>query len=83
MIVSILYLTARKLDIMFAVCLLAIFQSCPKESQVIVVKQIILYLVGTYRYGLWYPKIELFDTLIRNILDTKWKQKVQVDIVNF
>ena len=38
MIDSLLYLTARRPDIMFSVCLCAKFQSCPKESHLIAVK---------------------------------------------
>ena len=40
MICSWLYLTASRLDIMFSVCLCARFQSCPKESHLIVIKHI-------------------------------------------
>ena len=56
MIDSLLYLTASRPDIMFSVCLCARFQSCPKESHLIVVKCIIRYLKGTIGMGLWYPK---------------------------
>jgi hypothetical protein len=38
MIGNLLYLTASKPNIMFSVCLCARFQSCPKESHLIVVK---------------------------------------------
>ena len=34
---SLIYLKARRSDIMFSVCLCARFQSCPKESHLIVV----------------------------------------------
>ena len=57
MIDSLLYLMASRLDIIFSVCLCAIFQSCPKESHLIVVEHIIRYLKGTIGMGLWYPKI--------------------------
>ena len=40
MIGSLLYLTASRPDITFDVCLCAHFQSCPKESHLIVVKRI-------------------------------------------
>ena len=60
MIGSLLYLTASRPDIMFCVCLCARFQSCPKESHLIVVKRIIRYLKGTIRMGLWYPKTGQF-----------------------
>ena len=44
MIGSLLYLTASRPDIMLSVCLCARFQSCLKESHLIVVKCIIRYL---------------------------------------
>ena len=56
MIGSLLYLTAITPDIMFNVCLCARFQSCPKESHLSVVKQILRYLKGTMDIGLWYPE---------------------------
>ena len=56
MIGSLLYLTASRPDIMFAVCLCARFQSCPKESHLNAVKRILRYLKGTLNFGLWYPK---------------------------
>ncbi|WP_375667135.1 reverse transcriptase domain-containing protein, partial [Bartonella sp. AC326YNZD] len=56
MVGSLLYLTARRPDIMFSVCLCARFQSCPKESHVLAVKCIFRYLLGTPNLGLFYPK---------------------------
>jgi hypothetical protein len=32
------------------------FQVAPKESHVLVVKRIFIYLKGTKEFGLWYPK---------------------------
>jgi len=52
MIRSLLYLIAIRLDFMFGVCLCARYQSCPKESHLIVVKRIIKYLKGTTNVGL-------------------------------
>jgi hypothetical protein len=63
MIGSLLYLTASRPDIMFSVCLCARFQSCPKESHLIAVKQIFRYLLGTIDLGLWYPKSNSFDLI--------------------
>ena len=40
MISSLLYLTASRPNIMYNVCLCAIFQSCPKESHLSVIKRI-------------------------------------------
>ena len=39
MIGSLLYLTVSRTDIMFSVCLCARYQSCPKESHLLVVKK--------------------------------------------
>ena len=63
MIGSLLYLTASRPDIMFSICLCARFQSYPKESHLIAVKQIFRYLLGTIDLGLWYSKINSFDLI--------------------
>jgi len=52
---SLLYLTASRLDIMFAVCLCARYQANPKESHFKAAKRILEYLKGTTNVGLWYP----------------------------
>ena len=55
MIGSLMYLTASRPDIMFAVCLCARFQSSPKNSHLIAVKRILRYLKERPNLGLWYP----------------------------
>ena len=57
MIGSLLYLTTSRPNIMYNVCLCARFQSCPKESHLSVVKQILRYL------GLQYPKGDNFELI--------------------
>ena len=52
---SLIYLTAIRSDIMFAVCLCSRFQSNPKESHFKAAKRILKYLKGTTSVGLWYP----------------------------
>ena len=52
MIGSLLYLTASRPDIMFATCLCARFQSCPKESHLNAIKCIMKYLNSTLHLGL-------------------------------
>ena len=52
MIGSLLYLTASRPDIVFAVGLCARFQIAPKESHLTAVKRIFRYLVGTTDLGL-------------------------------
>ncbi|KAI3666972.1 hypothetical protein L6452_42013 [Arctium lappa] len=56
MIVSLLYLTASRPDIMFVTCLCARYQANPKESHLAAVKCIFRYLKATMNLGLWYPK---------------------------
>ena len=51
---SLLYLTASRPDIMFAVCLCARYQAYPKESHFKAAKRILKYLKGTSSVGLWY-----------------------------
>ncbi|GJY20283.1 putative ribonuclease H-like domain-containing protein, partial [Tanacetum coccineum] len=56
MIGSLMYLTASRLDIMFAVCACARFQVSPKTSYLLAVKRIFRYLKGKPSLGLWYSK---------------------------
>ncbi|GJW92939.1 uncharacterized mitochondrial protein-like protein [Tanacetum coccineum] len=53
MIGSLMYLTASRPDIMFAVCACARFQVTPKTSHFNVVKRIFRYLKGQPKLGLW------------------------------
>ncbi|GJS95422.1 putative ribonuclease H-like domain-containing protein [Tanacetum coccineum] len=48
-------------DIMFVVCVCAIFKVNPKVSHLHVVKRIFRYLKGQLKLGLWYPKDLPFD----------------------
>nr|GEV32263.1 hypothetical protein [Tanacetum cinerariifolium] len=61
MIRSLMYLTASRLDIMFAVCVCARHQVTPKECHLHDVKRIFRYLKGHPKLGLWYPKESPFD----------------------
>ncbi|GJY62320.1 putative ribonuclease H-like domain-containing protein [Tanacetum coccineum] len=56
MIGCLMYLTASRPDIMFAVCLCARFQVTPKVSHMHAVKRIFRYLKHQPKLGLWYPK---------------------------
>nr|GEX02254.1 hypothetical protein [Tanacetum cinerariifolium] len=56
MIGSLMYLTASRPDIMFAVCACARHQVTPKECHLYAVKRIFRYLKGHPKLGLWYPK---------------------------
>nr|GEY63288.1 uncharacterized mitochondrial protein AtMg00810-like [Tanacetum cinerariifolium] len=61
MIGSLMYLTASRPDIMFAVCACSRFQVTPKLSHLYVVKRIFRYLKGQPKLGLWYPRDSPFD----------------------
>nr|GEU30261.1 hypothetical protein [Tanacetum cinerariifolium] len=61
MIGSLMYLTASRPDIMFAVCACARHQVIPKECHLHVVKMIFRYLKGHPKLELWYPKDFPFD----------------------
>nr|GEU42159.1 putative ribonuclease H-like domain-containing protein [Tanacetum cinerariifolium] len=61
MIGSLMYLTASRLDIMFAVCACARHQVTPKEGHLYAVKRIFRYLKCHPKLRLWYPKESLFD----------------------
>ncbi|WVZ53009.1 hypothetical protein U9M48_004002 [Paspalum notatum var. saurae] len=54
MIGSLLYLTATRPDIQFAVCLCARYQASPRISHLQTVKRIFRYLKFTSELGLWY-----------------------------
>nr|GFB43796.1 hypothetical protein [Tanacetum cinerariifolium] len=63
MIGYLMYLTASRLDIMFAVCACARHQVTPKECHLHAVKRIFRYLKGHPKLGLWYPKSSPFDLI--------------------
>nr|GEW29311.1 ribonuclease H-like domain, reverse transcriptase, RNA-dependent DNA polymerase [Tanacetum cinerariifolium] len=61
MIGSLMYLTASRPDIMFAVCSCARHKVTPKECHLHAVKRIFRYLKCHPKLGLWYPKESPFD----------------------
>ncbi|GJW47252.1 putative ribonuclease H-like domain-containing protein [Tanacetum coccineum] len=61
MIGSLMYLTASRPNIMFAVCNCARFQVSPKTSHLHAVKRIFRYLKGQPKLGLWYPRDSPFE----------------------
>nr|GEX15632.1 uncharacterized mitochondrial protein AtMg00810-like [Tanacetum cinerariifolium] len=56
MICTLLYLTASRPDLQFAICMCARYQAWPTEKYVHAIKMIFGYLCGTVHRGLWYPK---------------------------
>ncbi|GJZ04402.1 putative ribonuclease H-like domain-containing protein [Tanacetum coccineum] len=61
MIGSLMYLTASRPDIMFAVCACSRFQVTPKTSHLLAVKRIFRYLKGKPTLGLWYSRDSPFE----------------------
>nr|GEU35462.1 putative ribonuclease H-like domain-containing protein [Tanacetum cinerariifolium] len=61
MIGSLMYLTAFRPDIMYAVCACSRFQVTLKTSHLYAVKRIFRYLKGQTKLGLWYPRESAFD----------------------
>nr|GFB43969.1 uncharacterized mitochondrial protein AtMg00810-like [Tanacetum cinerariifolium] len=61
MIGSLMYLTASRPNIMFAVCACTRHQVTPKECYLHAVKRIFRYLKGHPKLGLWYPKASPFN----------------------
>ncbi|GJS33811.1 retrovirus-related pol polyprotein from transposon TNT 1-94 [Tanacetum coccineum] len=56
MVGTLMYLTASRPDLTFAVCMCARYQAKPTEKHLHVVKRIFKYLQGIVNRGLWYPK---------------------------
>nr|GEY51556.1 retrovirus-related Pol polyprotein from transposon TNT 1-94 [Tanacetum cinerariifolium] len=56
MIGTLLYLTASRPDLQFAICMCARYQAWPTEKHIHAVKRIFRYLRRTVNRGLWYPK---------------------------
>ncbi|GKG11699.1 hypothetical protein Tco_0345936, partial [Tanacetum coccineum] len=56
MIGTLLYLTASRLDLQFAICMCARYQVRPTKKHLNAVKRIFWYLKGTVHRGLWYLK---------------------------
>ncbi|GJZ42260.1 putative ribonuclease H-like domain-containing protein [Tanacetum coccineum] len=61
MIGSLMYFTASRLDIMFAVCACSRFQVTPKTSHLNAMKRIFKYHKGKPNLGLCYPRESSFD----------------------
>nr|GFC24876.1 retrovirus-related Pol polyprotein from transposon TNT 1-94 [Tanacetum cinerariifolium] len=59
MIGTLLYLTASRPDLQFAICMCARYQARPTEKHLHAVKKIFRYLRGTVNRGLWYSKDSL------------------------
>ncbi|GJW57616.1 hypothetical protein Tco_0104347 [Tanacetum coccineum] len=56
MVGSLMYLTASRPDLVFAVCMCARYQAKPTKNHLEAIKRVFWYLKGTINMGLWYPK---------------------------
>ncbi|GJW29352.1 retrovirus-related pol polyprotein from transposon TNT 1-94 [Tanacetum coccineum] len=56
MVGSLMYLSASRRDIVFAVCMCARYQAKPTEKHLHAFKRIFRYLKGTIHMGMWNPK---------------------------
>ncbi|GJY53657.1 retrovirus-related pol polyprotein from transposon TNT 1-94 [Tanacetum coccineum] len=56
MVGSLMYLTASRPDLVFAVCMCARYQAKPTKKHLEAIKRVFRYLRGTIYMGLWYPK---------------------------
>ncbi|GJY54057.1 putative ribonuclease H-like domain-containing protein [Tanacetum coccineum] len=86
MIGSLMYLTASRPNIMFAVYAYARFQITPKTSHLHAVKRIFRYVKGQPKLGLWYPRDSPFDLeafLIVIMLELALIGNLQQEVVNF
>nr|GEX96795.1 hypothetical protein [Tanacetum cinerariifolium] len=56
MISSLMYLTASRPDLVFAVCMCARYHASPTKKHLEALKRVFWYLRGAINWGLWYPK---------------------------
>nr|GEV64699.1 hypothetical protein [Tanacetum cinerariifolium] len=56
MVGSLMYLTASRPDLVFAVCMCARYQASPTNKHLEALKRVFWYLRGTINWGLWYLK---------------------------
>ncbi|GKD84768.1 retrovirus-related pol polyprotein from transposon TNT 1-94 [Tanacetum coccineum] len=56
MVGSLMYLTASRPDLVFAVCMCTRYQAKPTKKHFEAIKRVFRYLKGTINMGLWYPK---------------------------
>eukprot|EP00253_Pinus_taeda_P001803 PITA_01803 len=67
---SLIYLTATRPDISFAVSYISRFMSAPKADHWIAAKRVLRYVHGTSNYGLLYTRS--FDPILSGYTDSDW-----------
>ncbi|GJU21063.1 putative ribonuclease H-like domain-containing protein [Tanacetum coccineum] len=80
MIGSLMYLTASRFDIMFAICACVRFQVSPKVSHLHAVKRIFRYLKGPPKLGLWKSTTRGCQFLRSRLIS--WQCKKQTIVAN-
>ncbi|KAK1587599.1 hypothetical protein Q3G72_014626 [Acer saccharum] len=60
---SLMYLTATRPDIIYAVSLISRYMECPDEYHLLAAKRVLRYLKGTIDFGILYKKEEGFDLI--------------------
>jgi hypothetical protein len=71
---SLLYVTSSRPDGMQVIGKFVIFQVALKETHVMVVKRIFIYLKATKEFGLWYPKGN--DLSLLSYTDVDWEGSI-------
>nr|GEY18205.1 uncharacterized mitochondrial protein AtMg00810-like [Tanacetum cinerariifolium] len=56
MVGSLMYLTASRPDLVFAICMCTRYQTKPTKKHLKALKRVFRYLKGTINWGLWYSK---------------------------
>nr|GEU55177.1 hypothetical protein [Tanacetum cinerariifolium] len=77
MVGSLMYLTASRPDLVFAICMCARYQAKPTEKHLTSVKRFFRYLKGTINMGLWYPKDTGFN--LTAFVDTDHVERLKAD----
>ena len=70
-----MYLTATRPDIMFAVSLLSRFMNCASEVHFIAAKRILRYIKGTINYGIKYSCCHNFQ--LQGFSDSDWAGSIE------
>ncbi|GJZ37746.1 retrovirus-related pol polyprotein from transposon TNT 1-94 [Tanacetum coccineum] len=80
MIGYLMYLTSSRPDLIYAVCLCALYQAKPTEKHLQAVKRIFRYLKGTINMGLWYSKD--IDMLLTTYADADHAGVRTLDVIS-
>ncbi|KAL0540040.1 hypothetical protein IC582_024268 [Cucumis melo] len=67
---SLMYLTATRPDILFAVSMLTRFMTNPKRSRWEAKKRVLRYILGTINFGIYYKKVS--ESVLFGFCDSDW-----------